>query len=113
MAITYSKYIYSLGCYAQIDGETNVVFKIQWQLNGVDGIFNSSIPCSTDVPYVAGQPFIPYADLTQDQVFSWIDTYTPAEQMAIWKQAIADNIATQKELYRHHYLGNQRYNFVV
>lgn len=98
MAITYTKIVVSMGCYAQIDGETDVVFTIIWQLNGTEDIFNCTIPCKTEVPYVAGQPFIPYADLTQDQVLAWIDQYTPTEQMAIWVQAISDNIATQKEI---------------
>ena len=97
MAITYTKYINSMGCYVEIDGETDVVFKILWTLNGADGVFNNSIPCATDVPYTAGDPFIPYADLTQTQVFAWIDQYTSAEQLNTWEQAIADNIATQKE----------------
>lgn len=98
MSIIYSKYINSMGCYTQIDGETDVVFTILWQLNGVDGVFNDSILCKTQVPYTAGQPFIPYADLTQEQVMAWIDQYTPAEQMAIWKQAVSDNIATQQAI---------------
>jgi len=87
-----------MGCYVQIDGQTDVVFSISWQLNGADGSFNSSIGWVTEVPYVAGQPFTPYADLTQDQVLAWIDQYTSAQQMAVLKQIVADNIAIQKEI---------------
>ena len=98
MAITYTRYINCMGCYAEIDGETNVVFKIQWTLTGADGLFNNSIALNTDVPYTAGDPFIPYADLTETQVFAWIDQYTSAEQVEICKQSIADNIAAQNEI---------------
>lgn len=98
MAITYTKYITSLGCYTQIDGQQDVVFTISWQLGGADGVFNNIVLCNTSVPYVAGQPFTPYADLTEAQVMAWIDQYTPPEQMAIWEENVANNIAVQKEI---------------
>jgi hypothetical protein len=98
MTIIYTKYIISMGCYSQIDGQSNVVFTISWSLTGIDEAYKDIIYCNTDVPYIAGQPFIPYADLTQEQVFAWIDEYTSSEQMDQWKQQIADNIAKQKEI---------------
>jgi hypothetical protein len=95
MAIVYTKSVLSLECYSQIDGETDVVFKIFWSFTGADGDITNSIPCKTEVPYIAGQPFTPFADLTQDEVLAWVDQYTAPEQIAYWEQAIANNIATQ------------------
>jgi hypothetical protein len=96
MAITYTKVINSLTCYSDIDGETDVVFTINWNLNGNEGNLYASYPCATSIPYTAGQPFIPYADLTQEQVLAWIDEYTDPDMMASYYQYISDNIEQQK-----------------
>lgn len=96
MTITYTKQINSLACYAQIDGETDVVFTINWTLFGNEGTLFSSLPASTSVPYTAGQPFTPYADLTQEQVLAWIDEYTAPDMMQSYYKIIADNIEQQK-----------------
>lgn len=96
MTIIYTKQIISLECYADIDGEADVVFTINWNLYGNENIYSASVPCTTKVPYVAGQPFIPYADLTETQVIAWIDEYTTPETMASYENIIATNIEKQK-----------------
>ena len=96
MAITYTKTIVSLTCYSQIDGEADVVFTINWSLFGNEGTLSASLLCATTVPYTAGQPFIPYADLTEAQVLAWIDEYTDPTMMASYYQYIADKIEEQK-----------------
>ena len=87
-----------MGCYTEIDGLSDVVFKIVWALNGQDGNFYASALTSTEVPYVAGQPFTPYEDLTQEQVLGWIDQYTPAEQITTLETQVSESIATQQEI---------------
>jgi hypothetical protein len=94
--ITYTKQIVSLTCYSQIDGESDVVFTINWNLIGNEDVLSASLSCAASVPYEAGQPFIPYADLTKEQVLTWIDQYTTPEMMASYEQIIADNIEKQK-----------------
>lgn len=96
MTITYTKTITSMSCYSQIDGESDVVFTINWTLFGNEGVLSASLLCSTSVPYTAGQPFIPYADLTETQVMAWIDEYTDPDMMASYYQNIADRIEEQK-----------------
>jgi hypothetical protein len=98
MTITYTKAINTMSCYTQIDGQTNVVFTIQWVLVGAEDTYLASAPAITNVPYVAGDPFIPYADLTETEVNAWIDQYTTAEQMALLEQQVADSIAQQKAI---------------
>jgi hypothetical protein len=96
MTITYNKQIGSLSCYSDIDGETDVVFTINWTLYGNEGALSASYPCSTSVPYTASQSFIPYADLTQEQVLLWIDEFTDADMMASYYEYIDNNIEQQK-----------------
>lgn len=98
MAITYTKQISSLTCYTQIDAETDVVFTVTWTLIGTEGMFSANTVCAASVPYVAGQPFIPYADLTEEQVLAWIDEYTDPNMMESYYKIIADRIEQQKSV---------------
>jgi hypothetical protein len=49
----------------------DVVYNVHWTCAGVDGEFNGSVYSTCVVPG-PGDPFTPYADLTQDQVLGWI-----------------------------------------
>lgn len=73
---TYNWQIVSMPAYSQIDGQSDVVFQVNWRCQAQDGSFgeysavaNGSVP----VTYTAGSPFTPYADLTQEQVWGWIN----------------------------------------
>lgn len=98
MSIAYEKEIVSLDCYSQLDSETDVVFTINWLLVGVENPYTYKLACSVSVPYVAGQPFTPYNELTQQQVTAWIDEYTVPEMMASYELAVAKGIEQQKEI---------------
>jgi hypothetical protein len=69
---TFNWKIEQLNCYPQADNQTDVVFNIHWRLNGTDGTYSGSVYSTCGVTYVAGAPYTPYADLTQDQVLNWI-----------------------------------------
>lgn len=96
--ITYNKLINSLQCYSSIDGYTDVVFTINWTFVATENNLNASLPCSTQVPVIAGQEFIPYADLTEAQVLAWIDEYTAPEIMQSYMDQLAGNIEQQKTI---------------
>jgi hypothetical protein len=72
MTTQYEWTVASMSCYAQADGETDVVFTANWICVGTDGSYVSQRIGSTAVNYTTGSPFTPYADLTQSQVLSWI-----------------------------------------
>lgn len=89
MAVVYTKTINSMQAYKEIDGESNVVFSIMWNLVGEENGVSTSCPATTNVPYVAGQSFTPYADLTKAEVEAWIDAYTPLSQMQQMQNTIS------------------------
>jgi hypothetical protein len=68
--------ISAMNCYPQAEGETDVVFTVHWRCSGAqeqDGkTYNGVVIGLCSVTYVAGTPYTPYADLTQDQVLGWI-----------------------------------------
>jgi hypothetical protein len=61
----------AMDCYPQAEGETDVVFTVHWTLVGTQDTYNCSVYSTCGVPAPTGA-FTPYADLTQDQVLSWI-----------------------------------------
>jgi hypothetical protein len=65
--------ISSMPAYSQIDGQSDVVFEVNWQCQAQDGLYSALSVGSVPVTYTAGSPFTPYADLTQNQVWGWIN----------------------------------------
>lgn len=81
-------------CYPSSEGETDVVFIVHWRCNGkeVSGsdTYSGTSYGSVNVQYEQGQPFTPYADLTQDQVLGWVWS-TPDFD----KDQVEDSVQTQ------------------
>lgn len=96
MTIVYTKEIGSLPAYREIDGNSDVVFAVNWTLVGAEGVFSASSTLCTEVPYVAGSPFTPYADLTQEQVLGWINQYTDPLSISSAETSISYAIAQQQ-----------------
>jgi len=72
MATTFNWEISQLNCYPQAEGQTDVVFTVHWRLTGTDGTYSGTVYSTCGVTYVAGTPYTPYANLTQDQVLGWV-----------------------------------------
>lgn len=72
---TFQWTIVSMPAYAMIDGQSDVVFEVNWACQAMEGkmalnaVTNGSVP----VTYTAGSPFTPYDQLTEDQVWGWIN----------------------------------------
>ena len=72
MANTYTWIVEYMSCYPEAEGETDVVFVVGWRCNATDGTYNATQYGTVGVPYVAGDPYTPYADLTEVQVQGWV-----------------------------------------
>ncbi len=72
MTNTYTWIVEYMSCYPEADGETDVVFTVGWRCNATDGTFNATQYGTVNVTYVAGEPYTPYADLTESQVQGWV-----------------------------------------
>ena len=91
----YTWVIERLDCYPERDGQTDVVFTVHWRLNAQDGEYGASGYGTVGVSYAPGQPFTPYADLTEAQVVGWVQAALGPEQVAQMEAALAANIAAQ------------------
>ena len=82
--------ITSMPSYAQIDGQSDVVFQVNWQCVAQDEGYNAVSVGTVSVTYTAGSPFTPYADLTQDQVWGWINPSIDRPEIEANLQAMID-----------------------
>ena len=70
---TFTWTIQSMPAYAQIDGQSDVVFEVNWQCNANDNGYSANAFGSVSVTYTAGSPFTPYAGITQEQAWGWVN----------------------------------------
>lgn len=92
MPITYTWGIVQLDAYPEKDGLTDVVFHVHWNLTGDDGIGHTGYAYgSVDVSLDKGGAYTPFAELTQEQVLSWVKDSLGEEQV----ESLEDNVATQ------------------
>ena len=75
MAITYKWIIPSMEAYVEKEGESNVIFRVQWVYVGEEDIYQAVETGMQDYTYTAGDPFVPYADTEafEDVVIGWLE----------------------------------------
>jgi hypothetical protein len=88
--------IVSMLSYTDIDGLSDVVFQVNWSCNAVEGspdalgsLAASSVG-SVPVTYVAGSPYTPYDQLTQEQVWGWVNPQIDRTEIEANFQAMID-----------------------
>lgn len=82
--------IVSMPSYAQIDGQSDVVFEVNWQCLAKDENYSAVSAGTVPLTYTAGSPFTPYADLTQEQVWGWINPSIDRPEIEANLQAMID-----------------------
>ena len=87
---TYNWQIVSMPAYPQAEGETDVVFEVSWSCLAVDQNVSAQSNGTVPVTYVAGSPYTPYADLTQDQVWGWVNPQIDRPEIETNLQALID-----------------------
>lgn len=95
MSVTNTWVIEQMDCYPTSEGQTDVVFNVYWRANATNVTYSATSYGTVGVTYAAGSPYTPYADLTQDQVISWVKTAMGPEQVALIEASLTDNIANQ------------------
>ena len=93
MTNTYTWLVEYMSCYPEADGETDVVFVVGWRCNATDGTYDATQYGTVNVPYVAGDPYTPYADLTETQVQGWV--WANGVDQATTEAALDTSIANQ------------------
>ena len=67
--------IRELECYPEYDGDEDVVCTVHWSCHGeevIDGVsYKAVVHGYTKTPFDASAPFVPYNQLTEEQIFNW------------------------------------------
>lgn len=87
---TFNWQIISMPAYSQIDGQSDVVFEVNWQCQAQDDGYSATSAGSVPVTYTAGSPFTPYNQLTQEQVWGWINPSIDRPEIEANLQAMID-----------------------
>ena len=93
MTTTYTWIVEYMSCYPEAEGETDVVFVVGWRCNATDGTYDATQYGTVGVPYVASDPYTPYADLTESQVQGWV--WANGVDQATTEASLDTNIANQ------------------
>ena len=91
--------INQMDCYPEFSGATDYVFNVHWDclayyLGPSGGPYYGRTYGVTSVPSSPG-PFTPYADLKEDQVFSWVYAAMPSGDKERYEEAAVQQIINQ------------------
>jgi hypothetical protein len=98
MATNFSWVINQLNCLVDQDGLQDVINVIHWTYNATDvdesgKEWYASVYSTTNVEQPNPQNFTPYADVTEEQVISWLEQVLPVPDM---QASLIANIELQK-----------------
>jgi len=107
MAITYKWDIPQMNAHIQAEGEDNVIYTVHWRYTGSEesgGETYSSTNIGTQsYTYVAGEPFVPYADTEAFEavVIGWLEGSldVPAMQASIAATIALEIAPVNEDLY--------------
>jgi hypothetical protein len=99
MAVSYFWTINPLEAYPTASGETDVVFVAHWQLHATETVdektYNAQSIGTQGLTYTSGSAFIPFEELTLEQVQGWIENAMGTGSIDNIKAGLATQIANQ------------------
>jgi hypothetical protein len=94
--IEYTWNIIKLDCYPEKEGQPDVVFTVEYTVIGEDDGYKGSLLGSVVLNYVGDEPYTPYANLTLDQILSWVKAALGEDQISSIYNCISDQIQKLK-----------------
>ena len=95
MAITYTWAVVRMDCYPEYQGETDVVFSIQWNLSSEEAGYTGYTYGAVDITLDPADPFVPYADITEAIALGWVQEALGPEQSAAYEADVASQIVNR------------------
>jgi hypothetical protein len=80
-----------------VDGHTDIVYSINWRYIADDGLGHNAQAFGTVsvAPWEEGEPWIPYADLTESDVQGWTEEQLGEDELAAITARLDAQIAEQ------------------
>lgn len=82
--------IANMDAYPQAEGQVDVVFQVNWKCQAQDEQYSAISVGTVPLTYVAGTPYTPYSQLTQEQVWGWINPSIDRPEIEANLQAMID-----------------------
>lgn len=95
MTITNTWAVQQMDAYPEYEGNADVVFTVHWTLNGTDGEHVGSVYGSAGLTLDPEATYVPYADLTKEQVVGWVHAALGEEVVTGYEANVAQQIADQ------------------
>ena len=95
MAITNTWAVVAMDAYPEYEGNADVVFTVHWTLSATDGEHAGSVYGSVGLTLDPEATYVPYADLTEAQVISWVKDALGEEAVTGYEANVAQQIADQ------------------
>jgi hypothetical protein len=94
MARIFNKKIKGLKIFNQLDENINVIYQIDWiyELEDSDLDMCKHITVSTEIDTSDLSTFIPYEDVTEADLISWIDNTVTLETISLYKDQLNSKI---------------------
>ncbi len=95
--ITYNWNFNPLTCHAELEGHTDVVMTIHWQLSATEVVDDKTYSVqsigTTSLEFDASaESFIPFSELTKEVVQQWVETQLGEERVEQMKASLATQI---------------------
>ena len=92
--------INQMDCYPTVDGDVDVVFTVHYGCKAEeiveDKTYTGYVYGTVGVTHDAEEPFVPYAELTKEQVIGWVKEALGEEAVAAAEAAVLQQIEDQK-----------------
>ena len=95
MAITYTWDTKTVDTNPTKSGESDVIFKVYWKLDGVDDTAEKNAACATgvvDLDTSDLSSFTAFADVTESDVTGWVETSLGTDKINSYKTIIEEVI---------------------
>jgi hypothetical protein len=95
MAITYNWDISQMDSYPSVDTYTDVVFNVHWRVTATEDDITASAYGTQGITYAEGRPFVPYTELTKDEILDWTKS-SMGDYLSVLETSLATQIADIK-----------------
>ena len=93
MSVTYTWSIEKNGLYTlNTEGQTDVVVQALYKLSGTDGTHTADTNNVAEFTYTPGSPFVPFDQLTESQVLTWVKETLGSERIALMETQIVKTL---------------------
>ena len=77
----------------EVNGNPDTVLNVEFKITATDGTHTVEMLNSVELDPVAGAPFIPFAQLTEQKVIEWVKAAMPAERITRFEQMLSQRLA--------------------